>query len=62
VRHVSRSSDLLHVEINRAMVSHSGLKTGGGVTQMIHVASSRRLHRCQVKDGRVDATCYIKSF
>jgi hypothetical protein len=30
--HVSRSSGLLYVEANLAMVSQSGLKTGGGAT------------------------------
>jgi hypothetical protein len=32
VGHVLRSSGLLHVEASLAMVSQSGLKTGGGVT------------------------------
>jgi hypothetical protein len=32
VGHVSRSSGLLHVEVSRARVFQSGLKTGGGVT------------------------------
>jgi hypothetical protein len=32
VGHVSRSSDLLHVETSLARVFQSGLKTGGGVT------------------------------
>jgi hypothetical protein len=32
VRHVLRSSDLLHVEVNLTMVSQSDLKTGGGAT------------------------------
>jgi hypothetical protein len=30
--HVSRTSSLLRVEANRAKVSQSGLKTGGGAT------------------------------
>jgi hypothetical protein len=30
--HASRSGGLLHVEASRAMVSQSGLKTGGDVT------------------------------
>jgi hypothetical protein len=33
-----------------------GLKNGGGMVQMVHVASSWRLHQGQVEDGRVDAT------
>jgi hypothetical protein len=32
VRHASRSSGLLHVEVSRARVSQFGLKTGRGVT------------------------------
>jgi hypothetical protein len=32
VGHVSRSSDLLHLEASLARVSKSGLKTGGGAT------------------------------
>jgi hypothetical protein len=30
--HASRSSGLLHVEVSRARISQSDLKTGGGVT------------------------------
>jgi hypothetical protein len=30
-RHASRSIGLLHVEVSRARISQSGLKTGGGV-------------------------------
>jgi hypothetical protein len=29
------------------------------VAQIVHVASSLRLHRCQVEDGRVDAMGYV---
>jgi hypothetical protein len=32
MRHVSRSSGLLHVEASRAKVSQSGQNTGGGAT------------------------------
>jgi hypothetical protein len=35
-----RSSSLLDVEVCRDRVSQSGLKTGGGATQIVHVASS----------------------
>jgi hypothetical protein len=35
---------LLCVEGSQAMVSQSSLNTGGGVTWMVHVASSWRLH------------------
>jgi hypothetical protein len=56
VGHASRSSSLLHVEASRARVFQSSFKTGGGVTRMMHVASSHRLHRVEAKDRRVDAT------
>jgi hypothetical protein len=61
VGHVSRSSGLRHVEVSRARISRSGLKTGGGATQMVHVASSWRSCRNQVEDGRVDTTGCIGS-
>jgi hypothetical protein len=32
MRHASRSSRLLHVEVSQVMVSQSGLKTSGGAT------------------------------
>jgi hypothetical protein len=32
VGHTLKSSGLLHVEVSRARVFHSGVKTGGGVT------------------------------
>jgi hypothetical protein len=32
VRHISRSSSLLHVKVSLARVSQSGLKTDGGTT------------------------------
>jgi hypothetical protein len=54
VGHVLRSSCLLHLEASRARVSQSGLKTGGGVAQMVHVASSRRSHGNEVEDGQSD--------
>jgi hypothetical protein len=38
-----------------AMISRSGLKTGGDTMWMVHVASSWRLRRDQAEDGRVDA-------
>jgi hypothetical protein len=44
VGHALRSSRLLCMEASRARVSQSSLKTGEGVTQMVHVASSWRLH------------------
>jgi hypothetical protein len=56
VGHASRSNGLFQVEASRARVSQSDLKTDGGATRMVHVVLSRRLHRGQVKNGRVDAT------
>jgi hypothetical protein len=40
-----RSSDLLQLKASRARVSQSGLKTGGGTVQMVHVTSSCRLRQ-----------------
>jgi hypothetical protein len=57
--HVSRSSGLLHLEASRARVSRSGLKTGGGVMWMVHVASLQRLRRVEVEYVWVDATACI---
>jgi hypothetical protein len=50
VRHASRSSGLIRVEVSRASVSQSDLKTVGGTTWMVHVAPSQRLHEDQVED------------
>jgi hypothetical protein len=47
---VSRSNDLLHVEISRARIFQSGIKTGVGAARMGHVSSSQMLCRCQVED------------
>jgi hypothetical protein len=46
--HASRYRSLLRLEASWARVSQSGLKTGGGVVLMVHVASLRRLHRVDV--------------
>jgi hypothetical protein len=62
VGHTSRSSGLLHLEASRARISQSSLKTGGGVTRMVHVASSRRSRGDEVEDERVDATGCIELF
>jgi hypothetical protein len=51
VGHASRSSGLLHMEVSRTRISQSGIKTGGGATGVVHVASSWRLYRSQVEDG-----------
>jgi hypothetical protein len=58
--HMSRPSRLVRVEVSQARVFHSGFKTGGGMTQMVHVASSRRLRR--VEDGKVDLIAYVRTF
>jgi hypothetical protein len=56
VGHVSKSSNLLCLEASQARVSQSSLKTVGGMTRMVLVASSLRSRRDEVKDGWVDAT------
>jgi hypothetical protein len=43
-------------------VSQSSLKTGGGATLMVHVASSRRSRGDEAEVGRVDATSCIGLF
>jgi hypothetical protein len=60
--HASRSSDLLCLEMSRARVSQSSLKTGKGVEWMVHVASSWRSHRVEAEDGWIDATGCIRLF
>jgi hypothetical protein len=50
------------MEESRARVSQSGLKTDGGATQMVHVASLRRLRRVEAENGWVDVTGYIGPF
>jgi hypothetical protein len=45
VGHSWRSSGFLHMEASRARVSQSGLKTGGGMAQMVHMATSQRLRQ-----------------
>jgi hypothetical protein len=54
VGQASRSSSLLRLKASQARVFQSGLKTGGGMTWMVHVTSSRRLRRVEAKDGQVD--------
>jgi hypothetical protein len=60
--HTSRSSDLFCLEASQARVSQSDLKTVGGATQIVHVASLPRLHRVEAKDRHVNATGYIGLF
>jgi hypothetical protein len=62
VGHTLKSSGLLHLEASLARVSQSSLKTSGGVTQMVHVASLWRSCGDEAKDGRVDETGYIRLF
>jgi hypothetical protein len=58
----SRSSGLLRIEVSRARVFQSGLKTSGDVVRMVHVVSSQRSRRVQAEDGQVDAMGCIRSF
>jgi hypothetical protein len=62
MRHASRSSGLLLLKASRASVFQSGLKTGGGVTWMVHVASSQMSRGDEAEDECVDATDYIGLF
>jgi hypothetical protein len=62
VRHMSRSTSLLHLEASLAKVSQSGIKTSGGTAQMEHVTSSWSLCGVQAEDGRVNATGCIRLF
>jgi hypothetical protein len=62
VEHVSRSSVLLRLEASWARVSQSSLKTGGGVTWMVHAESWRRSRGDEAKDGRVDVMGCIGLF
>jgi hypothetical protein len=41
--YASRSTGLLNVDASQVRVFQCGLKTGGGVTRMVHVTSSQRL-------------------
>jgi hypothetical protein len=55
----SRSSDLLRMEASHARVSQSGLKTGGGAVQVVHMAPSWRSCGSEAKDRWVDVMGYI---
>jgi hypothetical protein len=59
VGHMLRSSALLHVE--RVGLGF-GLKTGGGMVQIVHMASLRRSRGDEAEDGWVDATGCIRLF
>jgi hypothetical protein len=52
--HASRSSSLFRLKISQARVFQSGLKTARGVALVVHMASSRMLHRSEAKDGWFD--------
>jgi hypothetical protein len=60
--YASRSSGLLHLETSQARVSQSSLRTGGGMTQMMHVASLWRSRGDEIEDGWVDVTGCIGLF
>jgi hypothetical protein len=60
--HGSRYSGLLFLEASWVRVFQSDLKTGGGVTWMVHMTSLQRLHRVEPEDGRVDTTGCIGPF
>jgi hypothetical protein len=54
--------NLLRLEVSQTRVSQSSLKTGGGMMQMVHVASSLRSCGDEAEDGRVNATGCIRLF
>jgi hypothetical protein len=60
--HMSRSSSLLHLEVSRARVSQSSLKTGRGAARMVHVASSWRSCGDEAEDGHIDGMGCIRLF
>jgi hypothetical protein len=62
VGHVSRSSGLLRVKVSRARVFKFASKLAEERQQVVHVASSWRLCKDEVKDRRVDATGCIRLF
>jgi hypothetical protein len=55
-----RSSGLLHLEASQARVCKSSLKTGGGATRIVYVASSRMSREDQAEDGWIDVTDCIR--
>jgi hypothetical protein len=59
VRHASRFSNFLRMEVSMARVSQSGLRSVEAQRWVVHVAPLRRLHRRQVEDGQVNATGYV---
>jgi hypothetical protein len=59
-RHALRSSGWFRQEASQARVSQSSLKTGRGMTRMVHMASSRR--SCGDEAKCVDVMGYIGHF
>jgi hypothetical protein len=64
MRHASRSSGLLHVEVSWVRVSQFASKMAEVRQQVVHVASSWRSREDRVKEGRVnamgcDGPCYL---
>jgi hypothetical protein len=57
-----KSCGLLRLEAGRARIFQSSLKTGGGTTWMVHVASSQRSCEDEADDRCVDAMDCIVLF
>jgi hypothetical protein len=57
--HMSRSSGMLWLEVSRARVSQSGLKTGEAAAWVVHVAPSWRSCGSEAEDEQVDVTCCV---
>jgi hypothetical protein len=58
--HASRSRGLLRVEVSQARVFQFASKLAEVRRRVVRVAPSWRLHRNQVEDGWVDATCCVR--
>jgi hypothetical protein len=52
--HTSRSSGLLRLEASQTKVFQFDLKTGGGVTRILHVVLLRRLRQVEAEDTWFD--------
>jgi hypothetical protein len=57
-----KTNGLLHLEMSRARVSQSSVKTSGGTTRMVHMASLQRSRGDEAEDGRGDETDCIRFF
>jgi hypothetical protein len=62
VGHALRSSGLVRLEVSRARVFQSGLKTNRGTAWMVPVVSSRRLCRVEAEYRWVDTTGCVGLF